>query len=568
MASLSAWRRVIAAGILITAEAVAALAISSALVAPASAQWFGDRFEIFPDMNRRRFQPFEPRRDAPPPDNSKAPPPPRRGDAEPQTQIIVVGDSNADWLAYGLEAALADTPEMSVLRKHRTSSGLIRNDLRNDPDWPQIAREIVAGEKAHIVVMMIGLHDRKEIRERAPAPAPTPARTPAAQQGQTGQAAQQPQGQPPQQQQQAQQPQQAQPQPPAAQPPAPAATDAEGGEAPPVAAPEPRVASGATIGTHEFRSEKWVELYGKRIDETIAQLKAKGAAVLWVGLPPIRGARSTSDAQFLNDMYRARAEKNGATYIDIWDGFADESGRFTTMGPDFEGQIRRLRSADGVHYTQAGARKLAHFVEREIKRVLAARTGPIAIPVPQDQPVQQQPAQLPGTPMARPQAGPVMPLTAAIGTQEDLLGGGPAAPKPTDAIASRVLVKGEPMPAPAGRADDFAWPRRNVAPVGQDPIATTTTLPMTPMVAQPPQEPARQGTATAARTDGPPGARQPGQGGPRTAGPPGGFRPHGGFNQRDPRDQRFDPRDPRSQQQAQGRQQQQGNSFFFLFSPR
>jgi hypothetical protein len=562
MASLSAWRRVVAAGLLIVAETAAALVISTALIAPASAQFFGDRWEIFPDMNRRRFQPFEPRRDAPPPDNSKAPPPPRRADAAPETQIVVVGDSMADWMGYGLESALSDTPEMGVLRKHRTSSGLIRNDLRNDPDWPQIAREIVAGEKASIVVMMIGLHDRKEIRERAPAP--VPARTPAAQQGQGGQAAQQPQqGQGAQQ--QAQQPP-AQPQQQPAAPPPAASTDAEGGDAPPIPAPEPR---GATIGTHEFRSEKWVELYGKRIDETIAQLKAKGATVLWVGLPPIRGTRSTSDALFLNDIYRGRAEKNGAIYVDIWDGFADESGRFTTMGPDVDGQIRRLRSADGVHYTQAGARKLAHFVEREVKRVLAARTGPIAIPVPQDTPMQQQPAPLPGTPMARPQAGPVMPLTAAIGTQEDLLGGGPAAQKPTDAIASRVLVKGDPMPAPAGRADDFAWPRRAVAPVGQDPIATTTTLPMTPMVAQPPQEPSRQqqGTATAARTEGQ-GSRPPSERGPRTAGPSGGFRPPGGFHSRDPRDQRFDPRDPRSQQQAQQGRPQQGNSFFFLFSPR
>ena len=31
-----------------------------------------------------------------------------------------------------------------------------------------------------------------------------------------------------------------------------------------------------------------------------------------------------------------------------------------------EGQMRRLRSSDGVYFTKAGARKLAHYVEREI----------------------------------------------------------------------------------------------------------------------------------------------------------------------------------------------------------
>jgi hypothetical protein len=39
------------------------------------------------------------------------------------------------------------------------------------------------------------------------------------------------------------------------------------------------------------------------------------------------------------------------------------------------------------------------------------------------------------------------------------------------------------MPAPAGRADDFSWPRRAPAPVGADPVVATTTMPMTPMLA-------------------------------------------------------------------------------------
>jgi hypothetical protein len=51
-------------------------------------------------------------------------------------------------------------------------------------------------------------------------------------------------------------------------------------------------------------------------------------------------------------------------------------------------------------------------------------------------------------------------------------------------MAAKVLVRGEPVPAPAGRADDFAWPRRDVAPVGDDPVVATTELPMTPMVAE------------------------------------------------------------------------------------
>jgi hypothetical protein len=46
-----------------------------------------------------------------------------------------------------------------------------------------------------------------------------------------------------------------------------------------------------------------------------------------------------------------------------------------------------------------------------------------------------------------------------------------------DAQAARVLIKGEAVPAPAGRADDFAWPRREIGREGgkgETPVASTS----------------------------------------------------------------------------------------------
>ena len=59
--------------------------------------------------------------------SSRAPAATRKPDpAATTTTVVVIGDSMADWLAYGLEQAFTDTPEIAVLRKHRTHSGLIR----------------------------------------------------------------------------------------------------------------------------------------------------------------------------------------------------------------------------------------------------------------------------------------------------------------------------------------------------------------------------------------------------------------------------------------------------------
>ena len=80
--------------------------------------------------------------------------------------------------------------------------------------------------------------------------------------------------------------------------------------------------------SQEFHTDKWAELYAKRIDDLIAALKTRGVPIMWVGLPAIRGAKSTSDMSYLDELYRARADKAGIAYIDVWDGFVDDQGRF------------------------------------------------------------------------------------------------------------------------------------------------------------------------------------------------------------------------------------------------
>jgi hypothetical protein len=444
--------------------------VSVALLVPASAQFwspFGGRSQPRPSQ-QGGFNPFgglfgspPPQNPAPPADYSRAPSPPQRkvDPAAVTTTLVVVGDSMADWLAYGLEEAFAETPEMAIVRKHRTTSGLIRYDNRRDVEWPQVVKEVIAADKPKLIVMMIGVHDRQAIRERTPTPPP----------GRNAAAAKQ--------QQQQQHSVTAPPPPPAPLDPelqAPQPGQEAPAEEPAIVAPEtPRSAAG-NAGPFEFRSERWEAAYIRRIDATIAALKSAGVPVFWVGLPPQRATRATADSTYLNELYRQRAEKAGIVYVDVWEGFVDSSGQFAAQGPDFEGQIRRLRSGDGVYFTKPGARKLAHYVEREIQRTLANRTTPVALPTAIEP--APTPGGRPGGPAQRPLVGPVVPLTALATGQSELLGGGPARPATSsDPVATRVLTKGEAIPAPSGRADDFSWPRGGAA---SDPsLAETTPTP-------------------------------------------------------------------------------------------
>ena len=87
----------------------------------------------------------------------------------PQRLILVLGDSMADWLAYGLEDAYSEQPDIGVIRKHKTVSGLIRYQPKGEPtDWVAAARSILATEKVDVIVVMLGLSDRITMHEPAP----------------------------------------------------------------------------------------------------------------------------------------------------------------------------------------------------------------------------------------------------------------------------------------------------------------------------------------------------------------------------------------------------------------
>jgi hypothetical protein len=236
----------------------------------------------------------------------------------------------------------------------------------------------------------------------------------------------------------------------------------------------------AAYGPWEFSSEKWESAYVKRIDATIAALKSVGVPVIWVGLPSQRDTKSSEDSAYLNELYRSQAEKANIIYADVWEGFVDETGRYSPQGPDYEGQIRRLRTSDGVYFTKFGARKLAHYVEREIQRIIGNKSLPVALPIAVD-PTPQAPKAQRGDSVQRPAAGPVVPLTATRDAPEELLGGGrTASPKATDQTVTRTLTEGEAVVAPRGRADDFGWPRGavNVEPDAGEPTAADTAVPV------------------------------------------------------------------------------------------
>jgi hypothetical protein len=137
-------------------------------------------------------------------------------------------------------------------------------------------------------------------------------------------------------------------------------------------------------------SEGWREEYGRRVDLLIRTLKRRGMALYWVGQPIMRRFEANDPAQMMNDIVRNKAYLGGIKFIDIVAQFADEAGNYTPYGPDITGKQRLLREPDGILFTPAGNRKLAHFVEQEIKRDLATARNERTIPLAGSETEQQR----------------------------------------------------------------------------------------------------------------------------------------------------------------------------------
>ena len=223
-------------------------------------------------------------------------------------RALVIGDSQAEGLVYGLVEAFATEPRLQPQKKHRPLGSLTRVDVEEDL---RNLEEAMAKETHHIAIVMHGVADRGGVR----------------------------------------------------------------------------LANGRRV---TFGSEDWRRQYGQRLDRVMRALKRRNVAVYWVGQPVMRRQEWNDEVEAMNDLYRERAAANGVKFVDIFNESADEGGAFADRGPDIAGKVVRLRESDGVHFTGAGYRKLAFFLERELKRDMTQARNERVIPLAGDEAEQRR----------------------------------------------------------------------------------------------------------------------------------------------------------------------------------
>ncbi|MCF6326554.1 MAG: DUF459 domain-containing protein [Devosiaceae bacterium] len=121
------------------------------------------------------------------------------------------------------------------------------------------------------------------------------------------------------------------------------------------------------IGNARPLSDEWKVLYRQRVDSFLQQLRTAGKSVVWVGLPPMRAASFSSQISEISSIHRLAAIAAGVEFVDIYERFAGEDGKYSLRGPNLNGEVEVMRKSDGIHFSAAGSDKLVFYINQSMR---------------------------------------------------------------------------------------------------------------------------------------------------------------------------------------------------------
>lgn len=120
-------------------------------------------------------------------------------------------------------------------------------------------------------------------------------------------------------------------------------------------------------GSYAPLTEQWIAAYQARITAFLGKLRAARKPVIWVGLPPMSKSEYSAAISQISNIQRLASFSGGAEFLDIYERFLGEDGKYSSHGPDVNGQNARMRKDDGIHFSSAGSDKLAFYLSQTIR---------------------------------------------------------------------------------------------------------------------------------------------------------------------------------------------------------
>jgi hypothetical protein len=113
-----------------------------------------------------------------------------------------------------------------------------------------------------------------------------------------------------------------------------------------------------------YASPKWNGLYAQRAAQFMQIAASTGAAVVWVGMPPMQNPGLSAQMADINtlDQQQAASAKPPVTFVSTWKSLGTPTGGYTAFVTNAAGQIVNTRTPDGIHLTPGGSQVVAQQV--------------------------------------------------------------------------------------------------------------------------------------------------------------------------------------------------------------
>ncbi len=118
-----------------------------------------------------------------------------------------------------------------------------------------------------------------------------------------------------------------------------------------------------------YASPTWNALYAQRVAQFMQIAASTGAAVLWVGMPPMENSTLSGQMADLNAVveHQAAAAKPPITFVDTQKSLGSATGGYTAFVTNPAGQIVNTRTPDGTHLTPGGSQVVAQQVIAQLE---------------------------------------------------------------------------------------------------------------------------------------------------------------------------------------------------------
>jgi hypothetical protein len=154
----------------------------------------------------------------------------------------------------------------------------------------------------------------------------------------------------------------------------------------------------------------------------------------------------------ISNIQRLASFSGGAEFLDIYERFLGEDGKYSSYGPDLNGQNARMRKDDGIHFSTAGSDKLAFYLSQTIRTFYRGGGVTMAVADPllgtDAAAMLRPPYQGLGAARLLEVAGAVIPISRVPARAAELV-------TAASAPAAKPFTLEQLMTAPVGRVDAF-----------------------------------------------------------------------------------------------------------------